>query len=48
VKIKFSKSTAARLRRLHKVSLMLRLVVRNGSKSPSASTTSLSTVTLTG
>ncbi len=47
VKIKFSKSTAARLRRLHKVSLMLRLVVRNAAKSPT-STTSLSVVTLTG
>jgi PKD domain len=47
VKIKFSKSTAARLRRLHKVSLMIRLVVRNASKSP-ASTTTVSTVTLTG
>jgi len=47
VKIKFSKSTAARLRRLHKVSLILMLVVRNASKSP-ASTTVVSTVTLTG
>ncbi len=47
VKIKFSKSTAARLRRLHKVSLMLRLVVRNAAKSPT-STTSVSVVTLTG
>jgi hypothetical protein len=47
VKIKFSKSTAARLRRLHKVSVMLRLVVRNASKSP-ATTTTLSTATLTG
>jgi hypothetical protein len=47
VKIKFSKSTAARLRRLHKVSLMLELVVRNAAKSPTI-TTSVSTVTLTG
>ena len=31
VKIQFGKKTAARLRRLHKVSLMLRLVVRNAS-----------------
>lgn len=47
VKIKFSKSTAARLHRLHKVTLMLSLVVRNAAKSPT-STTSLSVVTLTG
>ncbi len=47
LKIKFSKTTAARLRRLHKVSLMVRLVVRNAAKSP-VSTTSVSTVTLTG
>jgi hypothetical protein len=31
VKLQFGKSTASRLRRLHKISLMLRLVVRNAS-----------------
>lgn len=43
-KIKFSKATAARLRRLRKVSLMLRLAVHNAS-SPTV-TTVLSTVNL--
>ncbi len=43
-KIKFSKSTAQRLRKLHKVSLMIRMVVHNAS-SPVA-TTVLSTVNL--
>ncbi len=43
-KIKFSKATAARLRRLHKVSLMLRLAVHNAS-SPTT-TTVLNTVDL--
>jgi hypothetical protein len=43
--IKFSKTTAARLRRLHKVSLMLRLAVHNAS-SPTV-TTVLSTANLT-
>jgi len=43
-KIKFSKSTAARLRKLHKVSLMVRMVVHNPS-SP-VPTTVLSTVNL--
>jgi hypothetical protein len=43
-RIKFSKATAARLRKLHKVSLMIRLVVHNAS-SPVA-TTVLSTVHL--
>ncbi len=43
-KIKFSKSTAARLRKLHKVSLMVRLVVHNPS-SP-VPTTVLSRVNL--
>ncbi|MFI4990407.1 MAG: PKD domain-containing protein [Solirubrobacterales bacterium] len=43
-KIKFSKSTAARLRKLHKVSLMVRMVVHNPS-SP-VPTTVLSSVNL--
>jgi hypothetical protein len=47
VKIQMSKRTATRLRKLHKVSLMLRLVVRNASSQGPASTTVLSTVTLT-
>ncbi len=44
IKIQFGKVTAARLRRLHKVPLMLRLVLRNGS---AATTTVLSKITLT-
>jgi hypothetical protein len=47
VKILFGKKTAAKLRKLHKVTLMVRLVVRNASHSP-LSTTVLSTVTLSG
>ncbi len=43
-KIKFSKATAARLRKLHKVSLMIRMVVHN-AKSPTV-TTVLDTVEL--
>ena len=43
-KIKFSKATAARLRKLHKVSLMIRMVVHNAA-SP-AVTTVLNTVNL--
>jgi hypothetical protein len=43
VKIQFGKTTASRLRRLGKVSLMLRLVVRNGS---TGSATILSPFTL--
>ena len=45
VKIQFSKATAARLRRLHNPSLMLRLIVRNAS---AGSTTVLSTIALSG
>jgi hypothetical protein len=45
-KIKFSKTTAARLRKVSKVSLMIRLVVHN-AKSPTT-TTVLNTVKLTG
>ncbi len=47
LRIQFSKSTAKRLRRLGKVTLMLRLVVRNGSGKNALSTTVLSLVTLT-
>jgi len=45
VKILFGKKTAAKLRKLHRVTLMVRLVVRNASHSP-LSTTVLSTVNL--
>lgn len=45
-KIKFSKTSATRLRRLRKVSLMLRLAVHNAF-SPTV-TTAISTVTLSG
>jgi hypothetical protein len=48
VVIQFSKRTAARLKRLHKVTLMLRLIVRNAASHTPASTTVLSTVTLAG
>ncbi len=47
VKILFGKKTAAKLRKLHRVTLMVRLVVRNASHSP-LSTTVLSTVNLAG
>jgi PKD domain len=46
VSIQFSKRTAARLARLHTVKLMLRLVVRNSSPVSPASTTVLSSFTL--
>jgi len=46
VRIKFSKRTSQRLRRVRKVTLLLRLVVRNAAKSPQ-STTVLSPVVLT-
>jgi hypothetical protein len=46
IKILFSKATAARLRKLHKVSLMLRLFVRNASSQSPTTTTVLSTVNL--
>ena len=46
VRIKFGKQTAAKLRKLRKVSLMLRLIVRNASSHSPLSTTVLSTVTL--
>jgi hypothetical protein len=47
VDIQFSKRTAARLKRVHKVSLMLRLVVHNAASHP-ATATVLSTVVLSG
>lgn len=46
VHILFSKRTAARLAHAHKVSLMLRMVVRNAAKTNPLSTTVLSSVTL--
>jgi hypothetical protein len=48
VKILFGKKTAAKLRKLHKVSLTLRLIVRNASSHSPLSTTVLSTVNLSG
>ncbi len=48
VHIQFSKRTAARLQRAHKVSLMLRLVVRNAASSDPLTTTVLSSSTLSG
>ena len=42
----FSKRTAAHLARRHKVSLMLRLIVRNAASRNPATTTVLSTFTL--
>jgi uncharacterized membrane protein YgcG len=46
IKIQFGKTTAARLRKLRKVSLMLRMIVRNASSQSPTSTTVLSTVNL--
>jgi hypothetical protein len=46
VDIQFGKRTAARLARLHSVPLMLRLFVRNAASRSPATTTVLSTVTL--
>jgi PKD repeat protein len=48
VHIAFSKRTAARLSHAHKVSLMLRLIVRNASTSNPTTTTVVSDFTLTG
>jgi hypothetical protein len=48
VDIKFSKRTAARLARSHKVPIMLRLVVRNAASSSPATTTVISSSTLDG
>jgi hypothetical protein len=46
IKILFGKTTAARLRKLRKVSLMLRLIVRNASSQNPVGTTVISTVNL--
>jgi hypothetical protein len=46
VKILFGKKTAAKLRKLRKVSLTIRLVVRNASSHNPISTTVISTVNL--
>jgi PKD domain len=48
IHILFSKHTAARLAHAHKVSLMLRLIVRNAASSDPATTTVISSVTLNG
>jgi hypothetical protein len=48
VHIKFSKSTAARLARVKKVPLMLRMIVRNSASSNPATTTVVTAVTLAG
>lgn len=48
VHIQFSKRTASRLAHVHKLSLMLRLIVRNASATSPATTTVLSNVTLGG
>lgn len=47
VHIQFTKSAAARLAHVHKVSLMLRLIVRNAATSSPATTTVVTTATLT-
>jgi hypothetical protein len=46
VTIQFSKRTASHLGRMHKVTLMLRLIVRNSATSSPATTTVLSKFTL--
>ncbi len=46
VKILFGKKTAAKLRKLHKVTLVVRLVVRNASSHSPLTTTVISAVTL--
>ena len=48
VHVKFSKTTAARLRHAHSVSLMLRLIVRNSASTNPESTTVISSTKLTG
>ena len=48
VHIKFASKTAARLARSHKLKLMLRLVARNASHTHPLTTTTLSTVVLSG
>jgi hypothetical protein len=46
IRLKFSKTVAGRLARTHQVKLMLRLVIRNGSRQSPQTTTQLSAVTL--
>ncbi len=46
IQIKFSKATAARLRKAHKVPLLLRMYVRDAASKSPATTTVLSSVTL--
>lgn len=48
VHIQFSKRTASRLKKVHKVTLLLRLAVRNAASHLPTSTTVLNTVTLSG
>jgi PKD domain len=48
VHIQFSKRTVARLKKVHKVTLLLRLAVRNAASHVPTSTTVLDTVTLAG
>jgi hypothetical protein len=48
IHIQFSKHTASRLAHAHKVSLTLRLIVRNAASSNPATTTVISSVTLNG
>jgi hypothetical protein len=48
VDIQFSKSTAAHLARLHKVTLLLRLIVRNAAPHSPATASVLTPITLTG
>jgi PKD domain-containing protein len=46
VRLRFSKSVARRLGRVHQVKLMLRVTIRDGSRQSPRTTTALSTVTL--
>jgi PKD domain len=48
IHMQFSKQTASRLAHVHKLSLMLRLIVRNAASSNPATTTVISSVTLNG
>jgi hypothetical protein len=48
VDIQFSKRTATRLAKLHKVTLLLRLIVRNAASHNPATTTVLTPITLAG
>ena len=48
VHVKFSKKTAARLRHVHSVPLMLRMIVRNAASTNPETATVLSSLKLTG